>query len=456
VGASPRAAAEPALELWLRQLHGDLRLVGYRAEFVDATGRVLLRRDRQALGTLVASPLDALYLSAASQPGAKSQLEQLIEYALWRGAPATIPADSQLRLVLERTPDLPATWLSLGEYLELARAFREAILPARPLTAADVAPAVDVADSADMPELAGRADAAVAALQRARGALAAPDDVRARLVDFAFLGFAEAIPATPRDPDGLGGQVAATLAEADRRLAAAARAGDPRGRLRAVFGEAFKVLPLQRPANLTELSSSLRHSDELQGGDPLQALSWLQGASRVRPGASRLDLALMYAAALDRAPALELKVAQLPFVAGERWVGLSGTPKRGKLSLVVHLPRPFQVSAPLSGLVIDEWTESVPAGEVTTGVAFNYDAPGARPPQSVLLAVTPPGAQRWDVDTIEKTLLETFELARLRAVDPQALAGDVLLQRALPALYVSVNLAGDTISTDFARLVGDE
>jgi hypothetical protein len=71
----------------------------------------------------------------------------------------------------------------------------------------------------------------------------------------------------------------------------------------------------------------------------------------------------------------------------------------------------------------------------------------------VVLAVTPPGAQRWDVDTIEKTLLETFELARLRAVDPQALGGEALLQRALPALYVSANLAGDTISTDFARLL---
>src|SRR5262249_35234703 len=63
-GAPPRAVAEPALELWLRQLHGDLRLVGYRAEFLDATGKVLLRKDRQTLGALVASPLDALYMSA--------------------------------------------------------------------------------------------------------------------------------------------------------------------------------------------------------------------------------------------------------------------------------------------------------------------------------------------------------------------------------------------------------
>jgi hypothetical protein len=249
--------------------------------------------------------------------------------------------------------------------------------------------------------------------------------------------------------------VAATLAEADRRLAAAGT-GAGTERLRAVFGQAFKVLPLERPPNMAELGNSLRRSDELQGGDPLQALSWLQGVARVRAGAARLDAALMYAAALERPPALELKVAQLPFAAGERWIALPPAAgkalPRGKVSLVVHLPRPFQAGAPLAGLVIDEWVESVPANEVTTGIAFNYDAPGARPPQSVLLAVAPAGAARWDVETLEKTLLETLELAHLRAVDPQALGSEVLLQRALPALYVSVNLAGEALSTDFGRL----
>ena len=450
-GASPRAAAEPALELWLRQLHGDVRLVGYRAEFLDATGKVLLRRDRQPLGTFVPCPTDALYLSAAPQPGAKSPLELLVEAAVWRGAPATIPADATLQLTLERTSDLPASWLSFSEYLELVRASREAILPARALDAADVSVDGLAADATDVVELGARADAAVVALQAARAAVVAQGaDVRARLADFAFFGVVEGIPGRLVAD----GQLDATLAETDRRLAAATAATAPADRLHAVFGAAFRVLPRMLPANLAELNNSFRRSDELQGGDSLQALSWLQGVARVRAPASRLDALLMYAAALDRAPALELKVAQLPFVAGERWVGLSGTPARGKLSLVAHMPRPFQATAPLSGLVIDEWTESVPAAEVTTGVAFDYDAPGARPPQSVLLAVTPPGAARWEVDLIEQTLLETFELARLRAVDPQVLGGEQLFQRVLPALYVSTNLAGETISTDFARLAG--
>jgi hypothetical protein len=245
--------------------------------------------------------------------------------------------------------------------------------------------------------------------------------------------------------------------EATRRLDRAPAGADPRARLEVVFGRGFRVLPLVRPPNAAQLGSALAASDTLLGGDPLQALSWLQGVGRVRSGASRLGKALDYAAALQRPGSLDLKVAQLPFVAGERWVGLRPPAGKsfppGKLSLVVHLPRPFQAAQPLAGLVIDEWTETVPAAEVTTGVAFHYDAPGARPPQAVLLAVAPPGPARWDVETLEKTLLETLELAQLRALDPQALAADELLQRAFPAVYVTANIAGEQLSTDFARMM---
>ena len=52
---------------------------------------------------------------------------------------------------------------------------------------------------------------------------------------------------------------------------------------------------------------------------------------------------------------------------------------------------------------------------------------------------------------LERILLETLELAQLRAVDPQSLGGDPLLQRVLPALYVTGNVAGETFSTDFRR-----
>jgi len=226
-------------------------------------------------------------------------------------------------------------------------------------------------------------------------------------------------------------------------------------RLRVVFGPQFLALPRVRPGNAAELAAALAASQAVQGGDPLQALSWLQGVAKVRPASSRLLGAMSYAAALLRPTALQLRVAQLPSKAGERWVALpspSGGPlPPGKLSLVAHVPGTFNAAQPFCGLLIDDWVETVPAAEVTTGIGFNYDGPGARPPQTILLASAPPGTARWEVETLEQTLLETLELAQLRAVDPQALGDDVLLQRALPALYVSLNLARDTVSTDFSR-----
>jgi hypothetical protein len=46
-------------------------------------------------------------------------------------------------------------------------------------------------------------------------------------------------------------------------------------------------------------------------------------------------------------------------------------------------------------------------------------------------------------------LLETLDLARIRAVDPDAL-GEI--GHYLPALYFANNAAGDTVSTDFSRM----
>ena len=102
--------------------------------------------------------------------------------------------------------------------------------------------------------------------------------------------------------------------------------------------------------------------------------------------------------------------------------------------------------------MFDEWVELVPAAEVTTGVAFNYDAPGARPPQTRAARGRAARARSaGSVETLEQILLETLELAQLRAVDPQASAATRCSSASLPALYVTGNLAGETFSTDFTR-----
>jgi hypothetical protein len=93
----------------------------------------------------------------------------------------------------------------------------------------------------------------------------------------------------------------------------------------------------------------------------------------------------------------------------------------------------------------------VPSGQEITGVACNIDEPAAQPPQAVLVAVAPPLTARWGVDLLERILLETLDLAHLRAVSPELLAASTDVEQLLPALYFGLNLHDDTVSTDFTR-----
>ena len=227
------------------------------------------------------------------------------------------------------------------------------------------------------------------------------------------------------------------------------------GRLQEVFGADFRVLPRLRPQHATELARAFGDSTAVQGNDPLAVVTWLQRLARVRDGAARLDAALMYAEALHSGATLNLTVGQFPYQEGDRWVALPFVANKpltgGRLALVAHVPEPFDATQPLAGLLIDEWVEAVPnAGEVT-GVAFHFDEPGTRAPQAILLAVPPDARPTWDLETLEATVLETLELAKLRAVDPGALDG---VGHFLPALYFAQNVEGDTVAVDLTRNAG--
>jgi hypothetical protein len=228
-------------------------------------------------------------------------------------------------------------------------------------------------------------------------------------------------------------------------------------RLEVIFGN-FRALPHLKPGNAAELAAMFNHSDALQAGQPHHAAAWFRRSARVRAGTARLGSVLSYAAALGRPGALDLSVGQLPFQPDDRWVALPALPGQGfpagKTSLVAHLPDGFDPAQTISGLLVDEWAEVAPNRSSLTGVAFHFDAPGARPPQAILLAVSPSTGTdetRWDLEDLESTLLETQQLARLRAADPQALAEIPEVSHFVPALYFGLNLSGDTVSTDFRR-----
>jgi hypothetical protein len=65
----------------------------------------------------------------------------------------------------------------------------------------------------------------------------------------------------------------------------------------------------------------------------------------------------------------------------------------------------------------------VPAAKETTGVAFNFNRPNAMAPQALLVAVAPVSRGHWTFDDLTGCVHEALELAKIRAVEPDALVG---------------------------------
>ena len=78
-------------------------------------------------------------------------------------------------------------------------------------------------------------------------------------------------------------------------------------------------------------------------------------------------------------------------------------------------------SQPLRGLWIDEWIEIVPSREETTAITFQYNPPDACAPQSHAARRAAGARLDWTVGTLHRVLAETLDLAKLRAVDSEAL-----------------------------------
>jgi hypothetical protein len=99
--------------------------------------------------------------------------------------------------------------------------------------------------------------------------------------------------------------------------------------------------------------------------------------------------------------------------------------------------------------MIDEWTELVPGMSETTAITFQYGLPNNVAPQAILLAVPPDPNTGWTLGTLHRVLVETLDLAKLRAIDPSLLGA---ASQYLPAIAPAFNANGDTPSADLGAL----
>jgi hypothetical protein len=244
------------------------------------------------------------------------------------------------------------------------------------------------------------------------------------------------------------------LAELDERAGRAA-SGSPEDRVAAVFGKDFPWLARFSSPDPAAIAAALAESPGL-GADPALLRRWSQQTAAVRAPLRRWrEMGILARASSETR--LPLEALQLPPGSGRPWVGLpfgseEARPPGGFLSLVWHRAGQPPADAAWTGLLVDEWTEIIPAREEQTGVAFHYDDPGAEAPQALLVAVAPPAAKAWSRDLIFETLLDTLDLARIRGVEPAHLGA---LGQVLPALYLAANPRRETVSTDLrAEIVG--
>jgi hypothetical protein len=478
---SVRAAAEPMLNAWAAKLMGDPRKVSCAVERLDDVTGLVAETRTLLLSELQLAPLDVVYgVDARSRPGELSEIEQRLLFHAKHKA-GGFPAQARLRIQHARPAALGAKPLMLLDVLEQAGSIRRLLASARAADAADLTPPQrSVSGTLDLVDLEARVAKAETALKAAqktldsllkKGTAADSESLRTALLKLAGFGIAGAIPVSAAGDDeaaraGLRMQAAALAKETKARvdqgaaLRALPAAATPEAkrdqaikRLRAVFGTAFVALPRFACDQAAELASALAASTQLQGGDALQSYTWFARCERVRDAVSRLGAPLRDAEVMGTGDKLQLSVAQLPFDSAERWVGLAPLPgndvQAGKLSLVVQSYPTFNATQALVGLMVDEWVEVVPSRAETTAIAFQYNPPDACAPQSVLLAIPPVPGKAWTVADLHRVLVETLDLAKLRAVDTEAL-GD--LAHYLPALFFAFNAANDAVSTDFAPL----
>ncbi len=194
-----------------------------------------------------------------------------------------------------------------------------------------------------------------------------------------------------------------------------------------IFGKSMLVIPTYTPANITELNDQLTlpaASGILRNSNNIAVEDWMHGVGKVRSRVKYLEQCIqtadMFGTALPAAAPL-----QLPYKNDDHWLGLpypsDYVPSGDKLSIVLLNSSLLSSQTVQAGLIIDEWLEIIPGKTETSGIVFNYNQPNATPPQSILLAVTPNITNEWEWDDLVHTIIDTVELSKIRAVEPDHL-----------------------------------
>lgn len=457
-----RGRAEPRLDTWLGTVLGPPAGWAVTARLLRADGSVEdlppITLDQVGLG-----PLSLVRAAVRPGVGGPSELEGLIALVLRATAPALGPGD-RIELLPEGAPGDPARGIAL--LLTLLEAAGK-VVGSQSVSGPDFAASGATAGAGatvDAAELRSRVSQVRTSLTTA---LDGPSGLRAAIAGGAAADLFHAlltasvfdstalpvdVPMSVDAATSLSAQaetvltaLTAAAARFDTEFAAVAATGDPVevdgliAAVRILLGPGAPMLPVLTLSDAAAATASLADRAALLSGDDFAVVTWLHQRALVRPHVDPLGMLLRHNEADNVDVAGELRVVQAPHAPGTRWCALpladlSAPPAHGTAALVCHAPTAPDLSRPIAGLLVDSWTETLPSATATTALAYHVDAPGSRPPQTVLLAVHPQvDPSTWDLDTVLDTIAEAADLARLRTLTMKELS---VLGGFLPAWYL--------------------
>jgi hypothetical protein len=396
---SPGVIADPAVANFLDSAFGGAASAAWTWQVVDTNDAIIGSVSLDQLGL---TPIDTLSLSA-------DDLARRAAGALGGAGVAEVMLEAHTRT--RRAADLfgrqPATPADLAEAPTAETdAGVQADLLARFATLRSVADQLHTELQAAQAGTPADQDVALrAALRWGITPLTVDDDTPVTQLARAAAALADRLQTAPTNA------TAATLSvpELARSIAELA---SPEGRLPVLGRMRLDAVPV----SLTQEPAPSAARADL---DP----DWLEVVAAVRAPVSRLE-----------AFQLEQRVASAtPFAA---WSNHPGDPWQvnvpvGAIEGLVPASRLVAAFGPTGVLdpgldpsrfvaigLLDSWGETVPSTEHTTSVAFHFDAPGARAPQAMLIAVPPVVGTPLDTTGLIDILAEVRALAHARMATP--------------------------------------
>jgi hypothetical protein len=244
-----------------------------------------------------------------------------------------------------------------------------------------------------------------------------------------------------------------------------------------LFGDSFRIIPqiMVQDKSANALNAHFKTNPLViqvntlltdHYDNPLVVDGWLNSVSRVRKKIATLEMVSVLADVVnnrDSFNSIEFRPFQFPYDndSFDRWMALGITAlteeermkklKSNRLCLAISEDVSTFFATYITGFVIDDWTEVIPNSEEVSGIAFHYDQPESKPPQVLLLAMSPVFTGQWAWDDLLATVNETLDEAKSRAVSYEEVSTSPFGQF-LPGTWVPATDGAMTIGPSLSYL----